>query len=103
MSAMNDHSGAKDHQVTVSQQLLGQYETEVNVFLDQIITGDETWCHYYEPESKQLSMEWHHSHSPPTKKFLVTVLSKQSDVYCLLGCTKYYLLGFFATRGNCQL
>ena len=59
----------KDHWVTVSQKLLKQYEAEGDTFLDQIVTGDETWCHYYKLESKQQSMKWHHSHSPSTKKF----------------------------------
>jgi len=30
---------------------------------------DETWLHHYDPETKQLSMEWRHSGSP--KKFRV--------------------------------
>ena len=37
--------------------------------LDGIITGDETWCHYYEPESKRQSMEWPNVNSPSKKKF----------------------------------
>jgi histone-lysine N-methyltransferase SETMAR len=31
--------------------------------------GDETWVHYYEPESKRQSMEWQHTPSPAMKKF----------------------------------
>ena len=27
-------------------------------FLDRIKTGDESWFHYYEPESKSQSKEW---------------------------------------------
>ena len=42
----------KDHWVTVSQELLEQYKAEGNAFLDQTITVDETWCHYYKLESK---------------------------------------------------
>ena len=59
----------KDHRVTVSQEFLKRYEAEGDAFLGQIVTGDETWCHYYEPESKRQSMELQHSHSPSTKKF----------------------------------
>lgn len=37
-------------------------------FFDQIVTGDESWFHYYEPESKRSSMEWREVGSaPPTK------------------------------------
>jgi len=32
---------------------------------------DETWLYYYDPETKQQSMEWRHSDSPRPKKFRV--------------------------------
>jgi histone-lysine N-methyltransferase SETMAR len=48
---------------------LNQYKAEGDSFLDHIITGDETWCHYYEPESKQQSMEWRHVNSPSKKQY----------------------------------
>ena len=33
-----------------------------------IVTGDESWFHHYEPETKRQSMEWHHLDSPTKKK-----------------------------------
>jgi len=36
--------------------LMNQYEAEGDSFLDRIITGEETWCYHYEPESKRQSM-----------------------------------------------
>ena len=33
-------------------------------FLQRIVTGDETWVHHFEPESKRASMEWRHPTSP---------------------------------------
>ncbi|KAJ8728788.1 hypothetical protein PYW07_006484 [Mythimna separata] len=39
---------------------------------DRIVTGDETWVHHYDPESKQESMQWHKKGSAPPKKFKVT-------------------------------
>ena len=59
----------KDRQRDACQDLLDRYEAEGDGFLDRIITGDETWCHHHEPESKRQSLEWHHSHSPAKKKF----------------------------------
>ena len=53
----------------VCQDLLNQYETEGDSFLDHIITGDEMWCHHYEPVSKRQSMEWRHVNSPSKKEF----------------------------------
>jgi histone-lysine N-methyltransferase SETMAR len=35
----------------------------------EIITGDETWIHHYEPETKRQSMHWKHMSSPSSKKF----------------------------------
>jgi hypothetical protein len=38
-------------------------------FFSRIVTGDETWVHHYEPESKRQSMEWKHPEWPTKKKF----------------------------------
>jgi len=48
----------KEHCMQVCQDLLNQYGAESDSFLNGIITGDETWCHHYESESKWQSMEW---------------------------------------------
>ena len=37
----------------------------------RLVTMDETWLYHYDPERKQLSMEWRHSVSPCPKKFRV--------------------------------
>jgi hypothetical protein len=60
----------KEHHMQVSWDLLNQIEAEGVSFLDHIITGDKMWCHHYEPESKQQSMEWRHVNSPSKKKTL---------------------------------
>lgn len=39
--------------------------------LQKIVTGDETWVHHYDPESKQESMQWHVKGTPHPKKFKV--------------------------------
>ena len=72
----------KEQHMQVCQGLLNQYETEGDSFLDRIITGDETWCHHYEPESKQQSMEWWHVNSPSKKKF--KTLPSAGKVMCTL-------------------
>ena len=41
------------------------------MFLKRIVTGDETWIHHYDPESKQQSMQWKHATSPSPRKFKV--------------------------------
>ena len=47
----------KEHHKQIYQDLLNQYEDEGNSFLDCITTGNEMWCHHYELESKQQSMD----------------------------------------------
>ena len=40
------------------------YNDEGQNFLNRIITCDETWIHFFEPESKQRSSMWKHPSSP---------------------------------------
>lgn len=40
--------------------------------LTRIVTGDETWVHHYDPESKQESMQWRRKGDKPPVKFKVT-------------------------------
>lgn len=37
-------------------------------FLYNIVTGDETWCFQYDPETKRQSAEWKHPDEPNPKK-----------------------------------
>jgi hypothetical protein len=37
-------------------------------FLDKVITGDESWVLYYDPETNRQSEEWHMKSSPCPKK-----------------------------------
>ena len=62
----NDH---KSQRKTICSELLERFDAEGEHFLSKIVTGDETWAHHYEPETKMQSMEWHHPLSPPRKKF----------------------------------
>ena len=58
----------KTERVRCCTQLLEHHHGDPT-FLERIITGDETWVYYFEPESKRRSMEWRHPTSPRTKKF----------------------------------
>ena len=48
--------------------LLQQFEDEGDAFLKSIVTTDETWMHYFIPESQQSSCEWWHTSSPKPKR-----------------------------------
>ncbi|KAJ4447223.1 hypothetical protein ANN_09226 [Periplaneta americana] len=45
-----------------------RYHEEEYAFLSCIVTGDESWCYHFEPESKRQSQQWKHMDSPPPKK-----------------------------------
>ena len=42
----------KQQRKVMCQQLLARYDDEGDDFLQQIVTGDESWAHHYDPESK---------------------------------------------------
>ena len=49
-----------------------KYKEEGDNFLNRVITCDETWIHFYEPESKLQSSVWKHPSSPSPTKALVS-------------------------------
>lgn len=78
---------------------LSRYDEEGDDFLNQIVTGDETWVAYVTPESKQQSMEWRHSTSPRKVKFKQTISARK------IMCTVFWdrkgvLMVDFLPRGD---
>lgn len=59
----------KQRRVDACEDLLWRAERDGDAFLSRIVTGDETWVHYHQPETKRASKEWRHSSSPKPKKF----------------------------------
>jgi len=49
---------------------------------DRVITGDETWCFQYDPETKRQSMQWKKQNSPRPKKARMS----RSQVKTMLVC-----------------
>jgi hypothetical protein len=45
----------------VFSQLLEHFAIEDNNFLHRIVMRDESWFHYFDLETKQESMKWHHT------------------------------------------
>jgi histone-lysine N-methyltransferase SETMAR len=57
----------KQERVRVCHQLLHDYESDP-LFLDRIVTGDESWFSYHMPETKQQSTQWRApGENPPVK------------------------------------
>ena len=42
---------------------------EGDQFLFNIVAGDESWIHHFDPEEKRLNMQYRHTSSPRPKKF----------------------------------
>ena len=58
----------KKRRVDACQELLKHFEAG-DGFLERTVTGDETWVHYHQPETKKANKEWHLTSSPKPKKF----------------------------------
>jgi hypothetical protein len=63
--------------------------------------GDETWVHHFEPESKQQSMKWKHTSSPPTKKLKNVPSAKKSYADLVLGYQWAYFGTLYGTWTDC--
>ena len=61
----------KDNRVRCCQENLELMNNNWEVFKRRLVTGDETWIHHYDPETKEQSKQWKHRQSPPPKKFKV--------------------------------
>ena len=57
----------KDNRKDMCLHLLERIQSDRN-FLENVITGDESWIFEYDPETKRQSKEWHTSASPRLKK-----------------------------------
>ena len=53
----------------ICQEHLDRHVREGDAFLHRTVTGDESWVHHYDPESKRQSMYWKHPSFPANKKF----------------------------------
>jgi hypothetical protein len=63
---MHEH---KHVRLDICSQHLACYCKESDNFLQWIVTGDESWDHLCQPETKPKSMQWKHPSSPVAKKF----------------------------------
>jgi len=62
---------------------------EGDQFLFNIVTGDKTWIHHFDPEEKRLSMQYSHTSSPRPKKFK-TMPSAGKIVLAIFGTHKEF-------------
>ncbi|GFU37328.1 histone-lysine N-methyltransferase SETMAR [Nephila pilipes] len=77
----------KEHRIASSEDLIAAADEDPN-FLKTIVTGDESWCLEYDPETRRQSSEW----TSPGKGRPMKVRASKSK-------TKTMLLVFFDSRG----
>ncbi|GFS68826.1 uncharacterized protein NPIL_73671 [Nephila pilipes] len=63
----------KEHRIASSEDLIAAADEDPN-FLKTIVTGDESWCLEYDPETKRQSSEW----TSPGKGRLMKVRASKS-------------------------
>ncbi|GFR82796.1 histone-lysine N-methyltransferase SETMAR [Elysia marginata] len=62
---------------TTCAELVKHYQEEVEEFIQRIVTGDESWVHYYDSVSKRQSMEYLLKSSPSPRKFKVVASARK--------------------------
>ncbi|KAG5333595.1 SETMR methyltransferase, partial [Acromyrmex heyeri] len=78
----------KRHRVTISKQCLEMFQCNPNKFLRRLITVDETWIHYFTPETKEQSkqddelQQLKQSTSTSLKFKNFTLSETASNIYC---------------------
>jgi histone-lysine N-methyltransferase SETMAR len=58
----------KEHRMITAGELIDAADADSD-FLKKIVTGDETWCFLYDPQTKRQSSEWKSKTSPRREKF----------------------------------
>jgi len=89
----------KEQCVDVCQELFTCFEAEGDGFLGRNVTGDETWVHYHQPETKKVSKEWRHTSSPKPKKFRIQP-SAGKVMLTVFGDELGVILKRYMPRGN---
>ena len=67
-------------------------------FLLRLVTVDETWVHYHEPENKAQSCQWVGPGSPRPKEVQDATICWQGDGHSILGRKRRYLCWTFYPR-----
>jgi len=77
-----------------SAQILKIFRRDPNDFLSRLATMNETWLYYYDPETKQQSIEWRHSGSSRPKKIRVQKSAGKFLALIFFGSRQHPLLDY---------
>ena len=81
----------KSVRVQTSKRFLERFAREGERFSQGIITCDESWLYFYDPETKAESMVLKHTSSPPSKKAKV-VMSAQKVMFLVFADNRGIIL-----------
>ena len=73
--------------------LLKRFRSKEDDIISRLVTVDETWVHYYEPENKARSHQSVGPGSPRPKKFKTQPSAGKMMATCILGCTRRFYVG----------
>ncbi|KAJ4428773.1 hypothetical protein ANN_25766 [Periplaneta americana] len=90
----------KTQRMASALTFLMRYHTDGDAFLDQIVTGDETWVSHNTPETKCQSRQWHHPSSPKKPRKFKQTLSTQKVMATVFWDRKGVLLLDFMPKGT---
>jgi histone-lysine N-methyltransferase SETMAR len=72
---------------------------EEDQFLFNIVTGDESWIHHFDPEEKRLSMQYRHTSSPLPKKSK-QCLCRQDSFDCFWDSQRVHMTEFLEAENT---
>ncbi|KAJ4445791.1 hypothetical protein ANN_12476 [Periplaneta americana] len=90
----------KTQRMASALTFLMRYHTDGDAFLDQIVTGDETWVSHNTSETKRQSRQWHYPSSPKKPKKFKQTLSTQKVMATVFWDRKGVLLLDFMPKGT---
>jgi hypothetical protein len=82
----------KQKRVESCEEHLKRCHEEGDQFLLNIVTGDESWIHHFDPEEKRQSMQYRHASD----------VCQQDSFDCFLGLTKSLPDRIFGSWEYCQ-
>ena len=84
----------KKQHVEVCEELLNRYREEGDQFLLNIVTGDESWIHHFDPKEKRLSMVYRHTSFPCPKKIQNNAVCRQDPLTVFWDSQRVYMTEF---------
>ena len=85
---------------SVCSALLKRFRSKEDDFLSRLVTVDETWVHYYEPENKAQNRQWVGPESPRPKKFKTQPSAGKVMATVFWGAQGVIMLDFLAKKST---